>query len=69
MIFDHLAMDVLCRYCGEQTAITIGWIKGNDSLACPTCNAVYTLNRDQVLDTIAHAEQAIANLGQFLRKH
>lgn len=67
-IMDMQSIEVPCPHCGHKLSQTIGKLKTNPKLTCPSCKAGFSLDASKFRADIAKIDQATAKLlGAFGR--
>jgi hypothetical protein len=67
-MFDDATISIPCPSCGEQTEQTIGWLKTHDHLACPACQKIITLEKEELLSGLKRAEKSLAEFQRRISK-
>jgi transcription elongation factor Elf1 len=66
--FDNHALELRCPDCERTISKTIGWLKLRRSLNCSWCGTLIAIDRNQFLQDVEKAEQALADLDKYFGK-
>lgn len=69
-VIENLEIEIPClgSSCSKKIKKTIGWMKRNTQLTCPSCQTVMDLQSDQFRREVAKAEAALADFMKSVNK-
>ncbi len=65
-ILDSQSIELPCPHCAHKFSETVGKLKTNPALACPSCGQAFQVEAAQFASEIAKVEQALAKLQRTL---
>jgi len=60
---DSFPVTIDCGGCGKELTETIGRLKVNPDITCPTCGHVMTMGLDEVISTEKRMNDDLRNMG------
>jgi putative FmdB family regulatory protein len=67
-IIDDRTIDFKCTTCGHEIRERVGWLKFQDSVACPHCGATINLDTKNLAREAEQAQEAIDRLKDDFRR-
>lgn len=65
-MLDSQCIDIPCPHCGHQLGETLGKLKTNPTLVCPSCKGSTEVDATDLRSKIAGIEKQLADLGKSL---
>lgn len=65
---DDRTIDFKCAKCGHEMRERIGWLKSQDSVACPHCGAAINIDTKNLAREANQAQEAIDRLKDDFRR-
>lgn len=67
-VVDNARIELACPHCRHKIPETIGKLKGNPQLTCPSCRKSFLVDANQLRTAAQKVEKAMAEIQRSLQR-